>query len=126
MKIDHIAINTRDIEKSVRYYSEVFGFKEVNRVDMGECILVYMEICPGSYLELFDLKGNSIEGSVPENMQGLRHIAFHVEDIKAWEKNFKENNAEFVMELTRMEPIRKDGILISDPDGVIIELCADY
>lgn len=125
-RIDHIAINTLDIEESVRYYQEMFGFQEVNRADMGECVLVYLEINPGSYLELFDLKGACERGNVPETMQGLRHIAFHVDDIKAWEKSLKEKNAKFLMELTRMEPIRKDGILIQDPNGAVIELSADY
>lgn len=125
-KIDHIAINTLDINESVQYYEKMFGFKEVSRADMGGCILVYLETSPGSYLELFDLKGSCEKGSVSENLQGLRHIAFHVDDIKAWEKHLKDNNAEFTMELTRMEQIKKDGILIKDPNGVIVELSADY
>ena len=125
-KVDHIAINTINIEESVSYYEKMFDFREVSRADMGACILVYMEVCPGTYLELFDLKGTCEEGTVPEAMQGLRHIAFYVEDIRAWEKHLKEEHADFTMELTRMEPIRKDGILIRDPNGVIIELSADY
>lgn len=125
-KVDHIAINTLDIEESVQYYKKMFGFEEVNRADMGGCILVYLEISPGSYLELFDLKGTCEEGCVSENLQGLRHIAFHVDDIREWEKHLKENDAEFTMELTRMEQIKKDGILIRDPNEVIVELSADY
>ncbi len=125
-KIDHIAINTIDIEKSVQYYEEMFGFKEINRADMGECILVYLETSPGAYLELFDLKGTCEKGSVSENLQGLKHIAFHVDNIKEWEKHLKDKKADITMELTRMEPIQKDGILIRDPNGVIIELSADY
>ncbi|MEA4895580.1 MAG: VOC family protein [Oscillospiraceae bacterium] len=125
-KVDHIAINTINIEESVRYYSDLFGFRETDRADMGSCVLVYMQICPGAYLELFDLKGNTAEGGTPENLQGLRHIAFHVDDIKAWEKALKEKEADFVMEITRMEQIRKDAILVRDPNGVIIELSADY
>lgn len=125
-RIDHIAINTIDIEKSVRYYEEMFGFREISRADMGGCILVYLETSPGAYLELFDLKGTCEKGSVPENLQGLRHIAFHVDDIKGWERHLKDKKADITMELTRMEPIQKDGILIRDPNGVIIELSADY
>lgn len=125
-KVDHIAINTADIEKSVTFYEEVFGLKKVKCADMGDCILVYLEICSGVYLEMFDLKGTCEKGSSREKKQGLRHIAFHVEDIKTWEKHLKDKNVEFVMELTRMEPIHKDGILIRDPDGVIVELSADY
>ncbi len=124
--IDHIAINTADIEESVEYYYNVFGFREVSRADMGNVTLVYLEICPGSYIELFDLRGECEMGGTPENLQGLRHIAFHVDDIEECSRRLKDKNADFVMELTRMEPIRKDGILIRDPNGVIIELSADY
>ncbi len=124
--IDHIAINTIDIEESVKFYEDMFGFKEVSRADMGDLTLVYLEIKPGSFLELFDLRGNCETGSRPEGLQGLRHIAFDVDDIKAWEKRLKEKNAVFTMELTRMEPIHKDGILIQDPNGTIVELSADY
>jgi len=125
-RIDHIAVNTVDIEESVKYYEEMFGFQEVNRADMGECVLVYLEINSGSYLELFDLKGDCVKGDISGNLQGLKHIAFHVDDIIAWEKKLREKKAEFVMQLTRMEPIKKDGILIKDPNGVIVELSADY
>ena len=125
-RIDHIAINTINIEESVEYYEKMFGLKEVKRADMGEVILVYLEICPGSYLELFDLKGSCEKGSVSENLQGVRHFSLDVDDIKEWEKHLKEHNADITMELTRMEQIRKDGILIRDPNGVIVELNADY
>ena len=35
----------------------------------------------------------------------------------------KEKNANFAMELCTMEQISKKGLLIRDPNGVIIELC---
>lgn len=124
--IDHIAINTVNIEESANYYKDVFGFREVSRANMGDCILVYLEIQPGTYLELFDLRGNVERGNSPENRQGLRHIAFGVKDIESWNRHLKAKKADFVMELTRMEPIHKDGILVRDPNGVIVELNADY
>ena len=125
-KVDHIGINTLDIERSVQFYEEMFGFKEINRADMGEVTLVYMEAFPGFSLELFDLRGNTEAGERPENLQGLRHFAFYVDDIQAWNKKLKEKKADFVMELTKMDQIKRYGILIKDPDGVIIELTSSY
>ena len=124
-QVHHIAINTLDIEQSVAFYREMFGFTEVQRADVGSCILVYMEICEGSYLELFDLKGGCIKGTAAEDLQGLRHIAFDVTDIESWNDALKAKHADFVMELCEMEPIRKKGLLIRDPNGAIIELCED-
>lgn len=124
--VDHIAINTKNIDESVAYYKKMFGFEEIYRADMGALDLVYLKVNENTRLELFDLRGNCEEGCVSENLQGLRHIAFHVDDINAWNEALKEKGAEFTMELTRMEPIRCDGILIKDPNGVIIELSAGY
>jgi len=124
--VDHIAINTIDIDESIEYYKKMFGFDLVKRVDMGTCELVYMKVNDNTSLELFNLHGSCERGAVPEAMQGLRHIAFQVDDIKAWNEALKAKGAEFTMELTRMKPIRMDGILIRDPNGVIIELSAGY
>ena len=123
---DHIGINTLDIEESVRYYTDVFGFREIKRADMGDLTLVYMDTGTDMQLELFDLRGNVIRGDIPEAKQGFRHIAFYVDDIKAWEEHLKEKGAEFTMELTRLPQLERDGILVRDPNGLIIELTAAY
>ena len=123
---DHIGINTLDIEESVRFYSDVFGFTETERVDMGDMTLVYMDTGTDLRLELYDLRGNVITGDLPEAKQGFRHIAFYVEDILAWNERLKEKNVEFTMELTRLPQLGRDGILVKDPNGFIVELTSDY
>lgn len=121
--VHHIAVNTLDIETSIAFYRDMFGFEEEKRADMGNCILVYLKISPDSYMELFDLKGDCESGSIPENLQGLRHIAFDVQDIEAWNQHLKKKNAEFVMDLCEMPSINKKGLLIRGPNGTVIELC---
>ena len=123
---DHIGINTLDIEESVRFYTDVFGFRELSRADMGDLTLVYMDTGTDLQLELYDLRGQVITGDLPEDKQGFRHIAFYVDDIQAWTGRLKEKNVEFTMELTRMPQIRRDGILVKDPNGFIIELTSAY
>ena len=123
--IDHIAVNTHDIEKSVDFYREVFGFSETARADMGECILVYLKIDNHSSMELFDLKGFCKMGKAEENFRGVRHIAFHVDDIESWDRKLKELGVKYLMDLTHLKQIDQHCLLIEDPDGVVIELCAD-
>ena len=125
-RVDHIAINTKNINESIEYYGRVFGFNEVFRADMGVCELVYLKVNENTTLELFDLRGACEEGAVSESRMGLRHIAFQVDDINAWNKRLKECGGTFTMELTRMENIRSEGLLVCDPNGVIIELCKGY
>ena len=124
--VDHIGINTLDIEESVRFYTDVFGFRETGRADMGDLTLVYMETGTEMVLELYDLRGEVLRDELPEARQGFRHIAFYVEDIRAWTDRLKEKGVEFTMELTRRPQIRRDGILVKDPNGFIIELTSEY
>lgn len=124
--IDHISINTLDIQQSIDFYEYYFGFKEIERADMGEIELVYLKIDEHARLELFNLHGVTIDKDREETSKGLRHIAFKVDDIEAWNRDFKKKNAPFTMEITKMKPIRSIGILIEDPNGVIIELIERY
>lgn len=124
--IDHISINTIDINESIAFYDRYFGFKEETRADMGSLDLIYLRIDDKTMLELFDLRGATIDEVNAENNKGLRHLAFAVDDIEAWNKSLKEKGAIFTMELTTMEPIRSKGILIEDPNGVTIELVERY
>ncbi len=123
--MQHVAVNTVDINRSIRFYEEVMGLKKMTDADMGECTLVYMRVDDNSCIELFDLRGACEKGAVPEARQGLRHIAFDVDSVAEWSAFLKEKEVPFVMEITEMPPIGKRAILIKDPDGTVIELCED-
>ena len=53
--LSHIAIRTRDILESVRYYTETLGLPEAFRMhgEDGSLATVYIFLAPGQYLELF-------------------------------------------------------------------------
>ncbi|CAK7074384.1 MAG: hypothetical protein DELT_03208 [Desulfovibrio sp.] len=126
MKVNHthhIAVNTMEIEQAVEFYRDILGFKEVSRADMGPCTLVYMKISGDTYMELFDLRGGTEDGKNAENRRGLRHIAFDVDDVRAWDAFLREKGVPFVQEISEMPEIGKRALLVSDPDGVVVELC---
>jgi len=123
--VQHIAINTLNIEKSIEFYTKILKFELINKVDIGELVLVYIKIKENTFIELFDLKGACEKGEATENQQGLRHIAFDVEDIEAWNEHLKANDVKFVVELCEFGPIGKNVLLIEDPNGAVIELCED-
>ena len=127
--VDHIAINTLDIEESIRFYCDILGFQLENRVDMDELgpeTLVYVRVNEHTRMELCDLRGrctakqpyNTTEG-------GLRHIAFDVDDLPAWEKYLEEKGVPFECKLIDLPMLGKRGLLIYDPDGTVVELCCD-
>ena len=69
--LSHVAIRTRDILESVRFYTEVLGLREAFRMhrEDGTLATVYMFIAPGQYLELFS--GGTREGEAGKDVIGF-------------------------------------------------------
>lgn len=81
----HAAINCRDMAAIERYYTKHFGFRRARVIPLGQDQIVFLKL-GGVYLELFRAASNS---PLPPpsgdgySFPGIRHIAFHVEDIDA-------------------------------------------
>ena len=123
--IDHIAVNTVDIEASVRFYSDVMGFELLKRVPNGDNVLVYLKINDNSTIELFDHKKEIRYFEHPENASGTAHFAFSVGNINEWYEHLKEHNVEFTLPLCALDHLGKNVLLFKDPNGVVIELSED-
>ena len=124
--VDHIAINTLDIEESLHFYCDILGFKLDKKVDMGEETLVFVWVNETTRMELCDLRGrctakqpyNTTEG-------GPRHIAFDVDDLFEWESFLLEKGVPFELRMIELPDLGKRAILIYDPNGTCVELCCD-
>lgn len=79
--LSHVAIRTRNILDSVRYYTEVLGLQEAFRMmgQDGSLATVYIFIAPGQYLELF-ANGTRV-GASGRDVIGMCHICLKTEDI---------------------------------------------
>ena len=80
--LSHVAIRTRDILESVRFYTEVLGLREAFRMhrEDGSLATVYMYFAPGQYLELFS--GGTREGTEGKDVIGFCHICLMTRDIR--------------------------------------------
>ncbi len=128
MKINHtqhLAVNTKDIEESIKFYEDILGFTLEKKVDMGDATLVYMKVSGDCYMELFDHRGACTQGDPKENDAGLRHIAFDVDDLHEWAAFVKSKNVPVLIDVVEMPNLGKRGMLIEDPNGVVVELCCD-
>lgn len=124
MKLDtihHIAIIGSDYEKSKKFYVEILGFEVIRENYREERKDYKIDLRQGNVeLELFIIPGRPKRPSYPE-ANGLRHLAFKVEDV---EKAAKELQALGV----ETEPIRTDEFtgekmtFFFDPDGQPLEL----
>ena len=120
MKMAHTCYRVKDLEASVKFYTEAFGFQESRRRDFPEhkFTLVYLTL-PGDPYEL-ELTYNYDHGAY-ELGDGYGHIAIAVEDLEAL--HAKQSAANFdVTPLKALPGIPPSYYFIVDPDGYKVEV----
>jgi glyoxylase I family protein len=82
-KIKHIAISTQDVDKTAKFYIEVFGMKEIARVDSPGATGYYLS--DGDLnLAILNFKNDAVAGvERGKGWSGIHHIGFQVEDLDA-------------------------------------------
>jgi glyoxylase I family protein len=82
-KIKHIALSTQDVDKTARFYIEVFGMKEIARIDdpgTRGCFLSDGEI----NLAILNFKNDTAAGvERGKDWSGIHHLGFQVENLEA-------------------------------------------
>lgn len=80
--LSHVAIRTRSIPDSVRYYTHVLGLREAFRMfrEDGSPAAVYLYLAPGQYLELFS--DGTREGIAGPDVIGFCHLCLMTKDIR--------------------------------------------
>src|SRR5438128_1371690 len=81
-KIKHIAISTQDVEGTARFYIEVFGLKEVGKVDSMGASGYYLS--DGDLnLAILNFKNDAVAGAERgKAWSGIHHIGFQVESLE--------------------------------------------
>ena len=120
-RLHHAAIIVSDYRRARAFYVEKLGFpvlRENFREDRGDWKLD-LKFGDGE-LEIFSIPGAPPRPSYPE-AQGLRHLAFRVEDVEAAVRELEARGIP-------CEPIRLDPYtgtrmtFFHDPDGLPLEL----
>ncbi len=121
-QIHHIAIICSDYERSKKFYTDVLGFTIAGEYYRAERKSYKLDLKLGDHyvIELFSFPDPPRRPSRPE-AQGLRHLAFEVNDIE-------DATAELKSKGVTCEPIRIDEFtnkrftFFSDPDDLPLEL----
>lgn len=120
--IHHVAIICSDYPRSKRFYTEVLGLKVIaeNYREARDSYKLDLALPDGSQVELFSFPSAPERPSFPE-AQGLRHLAFLVDDVEKIKAYLESNDVE-------VEPIRIDEFtgkaftFFKDPDGLPLEV----
>jgi glyoxylase I family protein len=120
--IHHVAIICSDYPRSKQFYTQLLGLKVLaeNYRAQRDSWKLDLVLPGGNQLELFSFPNPPPRPSQPE-AQGLRHLAFLVDDVAAFARYLTAQGV-------AVEPIRIDEFtgkpftFFQDPDGLPLEL----
>ena len=82
-KIKHIALSTQDPEKTARFYVDVFGMKQIGRVN-HPAVSGYFLSDGDINLAVLNFKNDAVAGTERgKDFCGIHHIGFQVDSLEA-------------------------------------------
>lgn len=123
---NHVAILTRDTQRFVDFYGDVFGAEVLGRQEMGdEGVLTFVRVGAEAEINLFEVSGNTeAERQTPMFGRGrIDHIGFQAESLAS----FEEARCRLIARGAADEFVTDFGPVLSlffrDPDGLEGEVC---
>jgi catechol 2,3-dioxygenase-like lactoylglutathione lyase family enzyme len=82
-KIKHIALSTQDVDKTAKFYMDVFGMKQIGKIDSPGARGYYLS--DGDLnLAILNFKNDAVAGvERGKEWSGIHHIGFQVESLEA-------------------------------------------
>ena len=127
-KIKHIALSTQDVEKTARFYIDVFGMKEIAKIDdpgTTGCFLSDGNI----NLAILNFKNDQAAGvERGRGFKGIHHIGFEVEDMATIAERLTVAGAARRDDVNQALGVgdghRKHNVEVkySGPDGIMIDV----
>jgi len=137
-KIHHSGITVKNLEESVRFYEDVFGFKKIGSADLrvdeeGGMKGVYIKI---AFLMAGEDDLELLEYIEPKHKQellfhpwdpGVQHISFMVDNIKKFYETYKDSIKFLTPPIDYItDEIDTTWTYLKDPNGSILELSEDH
>jgi lactoylglutathione lyase len=110
LSIDHINMNVKNLEESVAFYKELFGFEIKKEQPEQDSVIIgndTIKLC------MYEVSDDIKKG-------GISHFGFHVENFDAVIAKCQEMNIEMPYDMLDWEHSRS--VYIFDPSGHEIEL----
>jgi catechol 2,3-dioxygenase-like lactoylglutathione lyase family enzyme len=136
-RLTHIGLCVTDIRRSTDFYCGTLGFTEIGRMTVEDAAseqlldvpglvldLVYLER-DGFRLELLGYTAPGVEGgddARPMNKRGFTHLSFRADDTEKLAAAIVEGGGRLLEERSVTFTGGNRGLMLTDPDGNLIEL----
>ena len=114
----HIAYRVKDMEVSVKFYTEILGFTKLHEIPTPNGNIVFLELSGKQSLELFC--GGEDELKITDKTRGYMHLCIIVEGLKELAEFVASKGIPFYQEPRYAENLSVFRIL--DPDGNELEI----
>lgn len=120
--VDHVAIIVKDMDRSIKFYSEVLGLTIIHDGrSEGGLKKSFLGIKEKAFVALTENPDKNMDSDVIES---VCHIAFNVKDIERAKKELSSKGVEFIE-----EKANDKGKIVAyhflDPDGLELEVYSD-
>lgn len=121
----HIGLKVSDLDRSKKFYQEVFGFEVMGESQEKGRRFLFLGDRQKLVLTLWQQAAGRFEKQSP----GLHHLSFQVtgmEDVKKAERKLRELNVPLLYDgiVPHAEGADSGGIFFEDPDGIRLEIYA--
>jgi glyoxylase I family protein len=133
---DHVGIRVTDMERSIRFYTEVFGAEAITRPFLMQSAFVDsmfegpagigFRLChlqfDGGLIELFEFQAPHDHPAEPAHASrgNITHLGFEVDDVDAAAARILANGGRLIFPITQWGDHRL--CYTADPDGNVIEI----
>lgn len=121
MKFLHTMIRVKDIEKSLKFYTELFELNVAKEMRLEDCTLYFLSDNEG-YTQIELTYNDKTPEDGYEIGTGFGHFAFAVSSMDEFTKNLHAAGYEYLYEPFRLPGHGTHIAFLKDPDGYEIEL----
>jgi catechol 2,3-dioxygenase-like lactoylglutathione lyase family enzyme len=128
-QIKHIAIATQDADETAKFYTEVFGLKEIAKLDSDNASGYYLS--DGNInVAILNFKNDQVAGhEYGTEFSGIHHIGFEVESLEEIAEKLKSAGSNTRDEINQALGVGMPGsrhtnveVKYSGPNGEIIDV----
>lgn len=118
---DHTHFKCSDYEKTVSFFQDNFGAREISRVEVSGTAIVTLSI--GGLVCNFSPKkpGETVDPRTEPLRYGVYHIAFKTRNLNAEVARMKARGVRFTQDVTQVNPSTRCAF-VEAPDGISVEL----
>lgn len=121
MKFVHVMIRVKDIDASMRFYTELLDMNRTGEVALDDCTLYYLSDEDGqTQIELTYNKETPENGY--KNGNAFGHLAFETNSMEEFSKRMLSMGYEYLYEPYFMPEVNMHIAFLKDPDGNEIEI----